>query len=77
MDKPRKPSAFADLTPDQYPLKIELIRVDTDAILFAAVANGPGVIDIPGYGGQGFEVKVRLTYGNGVVQEVMPSGRSD
>ena len=47
---------------------VELFREDTGEILFLKVITGPGVIRIPGRGGQGFHVKARITWPDGTVE---------
>ncbi len=61
--------AFFELPPDAFPILLELIRDDTGEVVWKQNVIRPCVLRIPGFGGQGFRVHGRVTFGNGDVHE--------
>lgn len=60
---------FFALPASDFPILAELLRDDTGEVVWRRVINGPGVIKVPGFGGQGFRVHARITYADGRVDE--------
>ncbi len=70
------PVAFGELPAGKYPLLIEYFRADAnpwDDPLEVTVVPGPGAVRVPGFGALGIRVMVRVTYRDGVVEEVWPA----
>ena len=60
--EPEEEIAYANMKPEDFPFTIEIYRQDTKEVLWRTVVEGPGAMQIPGFGGQGFVVDVRITY---------------
>ncbi len=63
-----------DLRPDDFPFTVEFFDVtDLDHPLDAIHVTGPGALRVPGYGVDGREVMIRVTFGDGSVTEEWPA----
>jgi hypothetical protein len=53
-------------------MTIELIRSDTGEVVWRQVVEGPGGLEVPGFGHLGAPIGVRITYNGGHVEETFP-----
>lgn len=60
---------FADLPATSFPFIVEGIDGDTQETLWQTTVNGPGVLSVPGKPEGVREVKVRITFHDGIVIE--------
>jgi hypothetical protein len=67
-----RPSAFADLREQDFPLTIEFIAMDTGEVVHIIEVTGPGAVEIPGLSSQHGPVMVRTVTGEGVVAVSFP-----
>ncbi len=68
-------AGFFELPPDAFPILIELVRDDTGQVVWEQNVIRPSLVRIPGFGGQGFRVHGRVTFGNGEVHEEAVPGK--
>ncbi len=69
------PFAFHTLHPSDLPFTIELIQVggnEDGKVLWTRTVEQPGALHIPGFGGQGFGVRARVTFPDRIVEEMPP-----
>lgn len=64
---------FFDLAKEDFPFTITFVRDDTGEVLWQQMVDGPGALQVPGFGGQGFRVDVRIEYPNGRTETVRAS----
>ncbi|WP_019629687.1 hypothetical protein [Actinomadura atramentaria] len=65
------PTAFLDLRPEQFPIKIELIDYDTDELWREETLPEPGALKIPPAWPR--VMRARVTYGDGEVIDQPPA----
>lgn len=56
------PVAFHDLPADAFPFDVVLVDEDTDEVLWQFTVEGPGAIEVPGFGGEGRKVTAIVNY---------------
>jgi hypothetical protein len=66
------PTPMYRMKPRDFPFTIEIFREDTGEIVWREVISGPGVLEVPGFGGSGFKVGVRTIYPDGRVETILP-----
>ena len=62
-----------DLPRHMYPIQVEFIAEDFNTVVHTATIPGPGVLRVPPLSQQYGPIRVRVTYGNGAVEEAVSS----
>lgn len=70
-----KPTAFADVPADAFPLTIVFVGVDSGREVARIVVDGPGAVHIPPLRREhGEPIGVRIEYANGLVDTAYQKG---